>query len=100
MQGVQSVKKSDLHCHYVFIAPPSMNVLEHRLRNRGTETEESIQKRLAAAQKELEYAKEPGAHDLIIINDNLELAFNQLEAYLLKEYPHILQTLVATQPSV
>jgi guanylate kinase len=90
MQGVKSVKQSDLHCNYIFISPPSMQTLEERLRNRGTETEESIQRRLHAAQVELEYAKEPGVHDFIVINDDLDAAFLQLESYLLKEYPQVL----------
>lgn len=55
VQGVQNVKKSTLNPHYCFIAPPSKEDLEKRLRGRGTETEEQIQTRLTNASKELEY---------------------------------------------
>ncbi len=53
----------------IFIKPPSIKVLENRLRSRGTEGEEKIQKRLAKAEKELEYEK---CFDTTVVNDNLE----------------------------
>lgn len=62
----------------MFLAPPSLEVLEQRLRGRGTETEESLQKRLTQAQNELEYAKLPEAHDRIVVNDDLEKAYVEL----------------------
>ena len=42
VQGVKAVKKTDLTPLLVFIKPPSLEVLEERLRSRGTETEESL----------------------------------------------------------
>jgi len=62
----------------IFIDPPSFEALEERLRARGTEDEEKIQKRLAKAGKEMEYSK---WFDHIIVNDNLETA--QQEAFTL-----------------
>jgi len=62
----------------MFIKPPSFEALEERLRGRGTEDEEKIQKRLAKADKELEYSK---WFDYIILNDKLEDA--QKEAHML-----------------
>lgn len=44
VQGVKAVKETDLSPLYVFIKPPSLEVLEQRLRDRGTETEESLSK--------------------------------------------------------
>ena len=55
VQGVQKVKQSKLEPIYLFIAPPSKEALEKRLRGRGTETEEQLQTRLGNAGKELEY---------------------------------------------
>lgn len=52
-----------------------MTALRDRLQQRGTETDASVQKRLATALKEIEYAKEAGVHDLVIINDDLERAY-------------------------
>ena len=61
-----------------------MATLESRLRGRGTEKEESIQKRLEQAKLELDYSKTPGVHDLIIVNDDLEKAYKELEAFIFK----------------
>ncbi|KAG5357944.1 Guanylate kinase [Yarrowia sp. B02] len=82
MQGVKAVKKSDLNARYLFVAPPSIEELRKRLTGRGTETEESLEKRLAAAEGEMEYAKEDGAHDLVIVNDDLEKAYAQFKEFI------------------
>lgn len=65
----------------MFIAPPSFSDLEVRLKGRGTETEESIQKRLAQAKAELEFSKTEGVHDKIIVNDVVERAFKELDDF-------------------
>lgn len=59
-----------------------MAALKARLEGRGTETADSLQKRLTQAEKELEYAEQPGAHDKIIVNDNLDTAFKELDDYI------------------
>lgn len=59
-----------------------MAVLQARLEGRGTETTNSLQNRLTQAKKELEYAEQPGAHDKIIVNDDLETAFKELDEYI------------------
>jgi guanylate kinase len=79
MQGVQSVKNTNLNPKYIFVRPPSVEILEQRLRGRGTEKEEAVLARLAAAKKELEYGAVPGAYDHIIINDDLEKAYSSLK---------------------
>ena len=83
-QGVKQIKQSDFPARYVFISPPSFETLESRLRGRGTEKEESIQKRMAQAKNELEYSKTPGVHDLIIVNDDLEKAYKEFEDFVYK----------------
>jgi len=88
-QGVQNVKKSSLDPFYLFIAPPSMEALETRLRSRGTEKEEDIVKRLGNAAKELEYGKTPGNFDFVLTNDNLVEAFVKLLEVFKKWYPHL-----------
>ena len=55
----------------VFIKPPSMQVLEQRLRKRSTEDEESLKKRLARAEEELSFESR---FDVTLINDDLEKA--------------------------
>ena len=59
----------------IFIMPPSIKLLEMRLRNRKTNTEESIKKRLIEAQNEIKKSKD---FKHVIINDNLEFAFSEL----------------------
>ena len=71
----------------VLIVPPSMEVLEQRLRGRGTDTEEAIAERLAKAQWELDFAS--GKFDRELVNDRLDntfaLAEDIVDAFLLKK---------------
>ncbi|CAF98443.1 unnamed protein product [Tetraodon nigroviridis] len=85
MQGVKNIKKTNLNPIYISIQPPSMEVLEKRLRDRKTESEENLQKRLNAAKNEMEFSKKPGIFDVIIVNDNLEDAYDRLKNALLEE---------------
>ncbi|AJU88218.1 CPA_1a_G0013000.mRNA.1.CDS.1 [Saccharomyces cerevisiae] len=85
MQGVKSVKAiPELNARFLFIAPPSVEDLKKRLEGRGTETEESINKRLSAAQAELAYV-ETGAHDKVIVNDDLDKAYKELKDFIFAE---------------
>lgn len=63
---------------FLFLSPPTLTDLKSRLRGRGTETDESIRKRLDAARKEVAYALE-GKHDIVIVNDEIERAGEKLE---------------------
>ncbi|XP_077103292.1 guanylate kinase isoform X1 [Siphateles boraxobius] len=85
MQGVKNIKRTDLNPIYVSIQAPSMDILEKRLRDRKTESEESLQKRLHAAKVDVEISKEPGLFDVIIINDDLDAAYGKLKDTLLEE---------------
>lgn len=58
----------------IFVAPPSLQELENRLRSRGTETEESLKKRLGKADQEM---KSASLFDRIIVNDHLETAVQE-----------------------
>jgi guanylate kinase len=80
MEGVKQVKQAGLPMRYVFIAPPNDQELERRLRARGTETEASIQQRLARARDELAFAETAG-FDKVITNDDLETAYRALEEW-------------------
>ena len=75
------MKNTDLKPKFLFLQPPSVEVLEKRLRGRGTDKESAIQERLAQAQKEIAYSKEPGVHDKIIVNDDLETAWKEFRAF-------------------
>jgi guanylate kinase len=64
---------------YLFIAPPSLETLEARLRGRGTESPEALQRRIGNAKYELEYGLQEGNFDAIVVNDDLELAVLDFE---------------------
>jgi guanylate kinase len=82
-QGVRNVKKSSLNARFVFIKPPSIEELERRLRIRASETHESIQERLEAAKRELSFAEEYAPYDKVIINDDTDTAYAELESFVL-----------------
>jgi len=84
-QGIRQVKTTDLNPVYLFVAPPSMSALCARLRGRGSDEESAIQKRLAMCLKEIEYAKEPNVHDIVIINDDLDKAYESFKKVALGE---------------
>jgi len=85
IQGVKNIKQTDLNPIYISIQPPSIEILEKRLRDRQTETEQSIQDRLAAARADTELSKEPGLFDMVIVNDDLEEAYSKLQSVLMEE---------------
>jgi guanylate kinase len=77
VQGAQQVRASCPDVVTVFLRAPSLEVLEQRLRDRRTEAEASIQRRLANARSELAHA---GEYQYQVINDSLESAVAQLGA--------------------
>lgn len=113
IQGVKQIKSTDLNPLYVFIKPPSLAELERRLKERKTETAESLKHRLAVAKTELEYGticricnillmfqciyyieyivlvftgETPGNFNLVIENDNLEKAYGILRNFIVANY--------------
>lgn len=81
-QGALQVKKKMPEAVLIFIAPPSIEELEHRLRGRHTEDEETIQKRLNLVKTELERSKQ---YDYVVVNDDLERAIAEVESITKKE---------------
>jgi len=67
INGYKQIKENYPDCLGIFIMPPSIDALETRLRNRGTETMEAIQKRLITAETEI---KEKDIYDYIIVNEH------------------------------
>ena len=82
VQGAMQVKRRMPESVSVFILPPSFEELEHRLRGRGTETPEKIEKRLAAAKAEMARAPE---YDYQIVNDDLDAAYARLREIFILE---------------
>ncbi|MCL2757688.1 MAG: guanylate kinase [Coriobacteriia bacterium] len=75
VQGQAQIKQRYPDAVSIFIEPPSLSALEQRIRARGADSEESLQKRLEAARMEL-VAKE--RYTVLITNDDLETAAQQL----------------------
>ena len=75
VQGGFQIRAQRPDATLVFIEPPSLEELERRLRERGTETEEVIASRLEAAKVELSHKME---YDKQLVNDNLALALDEL----------------------
>lgn len=92
VQGVQLVKESTLTPKYLWVECPSLELLEQRLRGRGTETEDKVIKRLLNAKTELAYAHPANGadpFDAYLVNDDLDATFAQLVEVLCEWYPHL-----------
>lgn len=78
-RGAFQIKEKKPDVVLIFILPPSLDELEHRLRGRNTEDEAAIQNRLHEAYRELECSKK---YDYCIVNDDLNQAVKELEEVL------------------
>lgn len=78
-QGAQQVRESMPECVSIFILPPSLTELERRLRDRRTDSEAVIERRLRDALSDMSHWDE---FDHVVINDNLDQAVVDLEAVL------------------
>jgi guanylate kinase len=76
-QGAEQVRRAMPECVSIFILPPSRAELERRLRSRGTDSEATIEKRLAASREEMSHAHE---FDCIVVNDVFDDTLAQLQA--------------------
>lgn len=77
VEGAMNIKKAFSDACLVFILPPSWEVLEKRLRDRGTETEDKIVERTDQARREVRFAAN---YDYLIVNDDLSEAVDDLLA--------------------
>lgn len=76
-QGAQQVRESKPDCITIFILPPSRDELERRLKDRRTDSDAVIERRLDDALGDMSHWKE---FDYVIINDDLDLAVAELES--------------------
>ena len=79
-QGAMQIKEKHSEGTYVFVMPPSMEVLQQRLRSRMTDSLQEIEKRLKRSVAEI---KTYPAYDYVIINDTLKKAVREFEAIIL-----------------
>lgn len=75
VNGAKNIKKMFPESLLIYIAPPSMEELRKRLTERGTETQDKINARLAIAEEE---AKQQHIYDYVVVNDDLNTAINDV----------------------
>lgn len=80
VNGAENVKKAFPDAHLIFIEPPSIDELRNRLINRGTESEEYIEKRLAIVQSELD---KKGQFEVVFVNDEIKKCCEQITSYII-----------------
>jgi len=76
VQGAASIRKRYPDAVEIFIKPPSLEELEKRLRQRGTEDEEALSRRLGMAEQEIAASKE---FAYVVVNDDIEAAAGEVE---------------------
>lgn len=81
-QGAQQVRRNFPQAVGIFVLPPSLAVLETRLRQRGQDSAEAIARRLAAAREEIGHV---GEYDYVIINEKLDNALQDLSCVIQAE---------------
>lgn len=82
VQGAEKVRKALKGGVYIFILPPSLKACEDRLKARGKDSPEDIKKRLKIAEEEIRKAPQ---YDYLIVNDELDRAFEELKAVMLAQ---------------
>ncbi len=83
MQGGMLVKEQFPEAALIFITPPSYQELKSRLKNRGTESPDEIERRLARAKEEAAYMK---SYDYIVVNDDLSEAVKRVNDIIINEH--------------
>jgi guanylate kinase len=86
-QGVKQVANHPTfpRPRFLFLSPPSMEILEQRLRSRATDKEEAILKRLKQAKNEMDFANSGEApHDKVVVNDDLDQAYKEVKEFIVR----------------
>ena len=78
VQGARDVKRAMPSAFSLFVLPPDETALLKRLHARGREDEAAIDRRFAEAKKEIEFAKTSDVYDAFVINDDLEIAIDEV----------------------
>ena len=89
--AIKMFNEKKIEFNYIALLPPSIEELEKRLKNRNTDDEESIKKRIAYAKKEIELIKENKFINYVIVNDIFEKSFKEFENCFAKLYSNLLE---------
>jgi guanylate kinase len=82
VQGAATIRSAVPQALFIFLAPPSMEELEERLRKRSTESTIDLNRRIATAHEEM---KQLGIFDYVVVNDRVKLAVAQIDAIITAE---------------
>ena len=82
VQGAMKIRRLKLDAVYIFIMPPSLEMLRDRLINRSTDSKDAIRQRLNLARKEIACSSR---YDYVIVNNKLEPALDNLRAIIAAE---------------
>jgi guanylate kinase len=85
VQGIMSLRATAVNPKTIFIRAPSFAVLEERLKGRGSESEETLKRRLDTAKKEMSYVDRADLWDHVVMNDDLESCYKEIERILATE---------------
>jgi guanylate kinase len=88
VQGARKVRARGLEATTVFVMPPSLEVLERRLRGRSKDSEADIQRRLTVAREEVAAVTE---YDYVVVNDELTGAVDRLRSIVIAERARLLR---------
>lgn len=83
IQGALKVKAACPDGIFVFLLPPSLDELKHRIIGRGTESEESLARRLSSAPTEINVGRR---YDYVVVNDTVENAVEKIKAIMVAEH--------------
>lgn len=86
IKGAKNVHGSGMDCNFFFMLPPSVDALVARLKGRGTETDDVIEKRVNIAKEELAEAEKVNFFTKMV-NDDFEKFYQEFLKYLKKTYP-------------
>jgi len=86
LQGVRNFKKNNFDAKFIWIRPPSFEILESRLRSRGTENNDSLKRRLDHAREDLNAVEsDPSLFDCVIVNEDLNTAYSEFVSVISSE---------------
>jgi guanylate kinase len=77
VQGAETIKKNFPESVLIFLLPPSLSVLKERLRKRGTDSPEAVERRLRTAEEEMKLSDR---YDFLVFNDDFKETVNDVQA--------------------
>ena len=95
VQGARQLQEKGIEAVYIFVTPPSFAELERRLRNRNTETELAIERRLRQAVEDIAHIHR---YQFVIVNDNLEEAYSRLHSIFIAERSRLSRMAAVLEP--